>query len=700
MEDNQNKNTSTTPEAGSSKRSRKLSAIMFTDMVGYSALTQKNETLAIDLLEEHRRILRPLFPKHGGKEVETAGDAFFVEFSSALEAVNCAIEIQEILFTRNAELESEKHIILRIGLHVGDVVHVDSHVHGDGVNIAARIEPFSKPGGICLSEDVVRQIENKIELPLQKIPKANLKNIKSSIGIYHVILPWQEKLEQKNKSISSKFVKKNVFSYLIALIVLITAALLIRNFMQTQTSKENKNRIAVLPLVNISENEQDDYFADGMTEELISQLAKISGLNVIARTSVLKYKNTELNIKEIGEELNVGSLLEGSVRKVSDKARISIQLIDVKTQEHLWSEEYDRQLNNIFAIQSEIALKIASELKIQLFANEKQQIAKMGTENLEAYKSYLLGKFYFNKKNKNSIFKGLEYFQDAIKTDPSYALAYVGIADCYALIGGAGYSTMSRDSIVHNAMEAVNKALDLDDTLAEAYNSLAYIYFRLEWDWESAEKNFKKAIELKPGYAMAYERYAFYLALFKRFDEALPLMLHAQDLDPLSASVSTGVGRIYHFSQQYDKAIEQYKKILEMNPNFAEAVFALGLSYMQKQMYDEAISELKRAVKLSHNRNIIVAALGSAYAINGMTKEATNILNNFRNEQSENPDAYFYATIVNGALGNTDEAIESLYKAYDNHFGLIVYLNVEALLDPLRAEPKFIALLKKIGLEE
>ena len=681
------------------KRSRKLSAIMFTDMVGYSALTQTNESLALDLLEEHRRILRPLFPKYGGNEVETAGDAFFVEFKSALEAVRCAIEIQESLFKRNANLESEKHIILRIGLHVGDVVHMDSHVHGDGVNIAARLEPLSKPGGICLSEDVVRQIQNKIDFPLQKLPKAKLKNIKSRIEVFRVVLPWEEKLEL-NKPTLSKSKKQQILMYSGAILVLMIAFLLIWNFMQTPANNENKSRIAVLPLINISANSSDEYFADGMTEELISQLAKISGLNVIARTSVIKYKNTEMNINEIGKELNVGTILEGSVRKISDNARIAVQLINVETQEHLWTEEYDRKLNNIFAIQSEIALRIANELKVQLLSIEKQQIGKKGTGNAAAYKSYLLGKFHFNKKNEKSIFKGLEYFQVAIKLDPGYALAYVGIADCYALIGGAGYGSMPRNTTVIKAMDAVNKALDLDETLAEAYSSLAYINFRLEWDWEKAEKNFKKAIELKPGFAEAYERYAFYLALFRRFDEALPLMLHAQELDPLSASVSTGVGRIYHFSRQFDKAINQFNKILEINPDHAEAVFGRGLSYMLNQRYDEAISELKRAVNLSNGRKIIIAALGRAYVISGRKKDAINILNDLLSQQNEDPEAYFAAAILNASLGNKDEAIASLYKSYKEHFGLNVYLNVEPLLDPLRSEPKFIDLLKKMGLDK
>ena len=673
---------------------------MFTDMVGYSAVTQKNESLAIDLLIEHRELLRPIFLKHTGKEVETVGDAFFVEFKSALEAVHCAIEIQKILFERNAKLDFEKHITLRIGLHVCDVIHIDKHVHGDGVNIAARLEPLSQPGGICISGDVARQIQNKIELPLKKLPHEKLKNIQSVVDVYHVILPWAKKQEVKNKYFLSEIVNKKTLIYAVTVIALLLVFLFLWNRMQTTPVKERNDRIAVLPLNNISAISDDDYFADGLTEELISQLANISGLNVIARTSVMKYKHTEMNIEEIGNELDVGTILQGSVRIAAEKARINVQLIDAKTQQLLWSEDYDRELKDIFAIQSDIALRIARALKIQLVAIEKQQIEKMGTGNTEAYRLYLLGRFYLNKRIEKSIFKSLEYFQDAIKSDPDYALAYVGIADCYTLIGGAGYGSLPQDEVILKAKDAVNKALALDESLANAYNSQAYINFRLEWNWEEAEQNFKKAIKLKPGYAKAYERYAFFLALLGRLGEALSLMQRAQDLDPLSVSVGTGVGRIYHFSRQTDKAIEQFKKTLEIAPDYAETVFALGLSYEQKKMYKEAISELKRAINLSNGRPIIVAALGSVYAASGLRSEALNIYNDLVSQQSDNNISPFYAAIVSGALGNTNDGIDALYKAYDEHFGLLVYINTEPLLDPFRSDPKFIQLLKMVGFEQ
>jgi TolB-like protein/Flp pilus assembly protein TadD len=577
------------------------------------------------------------------------------------------------------------------------VIQVGQHVHGDGVNIAARLEPLSKPGGICLSEDVARQVQNKIDYPVSKIGVEKLKNIQSPINVYRIVLPWEEKEGLKDKKVFKK-IKKQRFSILMAILLsMVVAFLLIKEMIGENPLYSSTNRIAVLPLVNISDNSESEYFADGMTEELISQLTKISGLNVIARTSVMKYKDTKLDIEEIGRELNVNTILRGSVRHASDKAKIVVRLIDVDTQENLWTMDYDRELKDIFTIQTDIALKVANELRIQLIHEEKQQIEKTGTENIGAYKSYLLGKFYLNKRNESSILKGLDYFKEATSLDPEYVLAYVGIADCYTLMGGAGYGSLPLDLVIEKAKNAVKKALELDDMLAEAYNAQAYIKFRLEWDWEGAEKNFKKAIELKPGYANAYEKYAFFLALLGRFNEALPRMLHAHEMDPLSSSVSTGVGRIYHLSGQHDKAISQYKKTLEMDSTYVEALFALGLSYEQKKMYDEAISVLNRAIKLSNARPIIVTALGGVYVKSGRREEAKRLLNDLKEREKEEGISTFSAALLNAALGNMEPALDDLYQAYDEHFGLLVYINVEPQLDPFRNEPRFKELLKKMN---
>ena len=687
-------------QTGSSGGQRKLAAIMFTDMVGYSALAQENESLSIELLEVHRQLLRPIFGRHSGKEIETIGDAFFVEFNSALGAVNCAIEIQNKMFERNKKVESNRRIELRIGLHVGDVIHIGKHVHGDGVNIAARLEPLSTVGGICISEDVYRQVHNKIAFPLAKQGTKNLKNIKAPVEVYSIILPWDKNQQQSKKSISLRpSTKRNIISFVLVIIAVL-AVLLIKNIFDDLPTGARNNRIAVLPIVNISETSEDDYFADGMTEELISQLAKISGLNVIARTSVMKYKNAGMNIEEIGNELDVATILEGSVRMSSNKTRITMQLIDVNTQEHLWAQEYDRELKDIFSIQSDIALRIANEMKVQLLTSEKQQIEKMGTENAEAYRLYLLGKQQLNQRTGESIQKGLSYFQNAIELDPTFALAHVGVADCYTLIGGAGYGSFPREKAVDLAKNAINTALQLDETLAEAYNSLAYLKFRVEWDWKDAESNFKRAIELKPGYASAYEKYALYLAVLGRYDEALPLMNRAFELDPLSASVSTGIGRIYHFSHQFDKAIEQYNKTLEMNPDYVEAVFALGLSYSHSKRYDQAISVLKKALELSNGRLIILSSLANAYAKNDMREEALKIKDDLIMLQKEKYISPFYFALIDTPLGNIDAAVDSLYKSYDEHFGILVYLKASPFYEDLKSEPRFIKLTQMIGLEK
>ena len=687
-------------ESENSKRHRKLSAIMFTDMVGYSAMAQKNESLAIELLEKHRQLLRPLFQKHSGNEIETIGDAFFVEFNSAFEAVSCAVEIQNTLQERNLKTDPGKQIIIRIGLHVGDVVHIGKYVHGDGVNIAARLEPLSKPGGICLSEDVVRQIKNKIDLPVRNMGPQKLKNIESIVDVYCIEFPWESKSLKKPKLPFDRILqKRNVITFSLILIAVIAVIFILKNF-QLSSITEFNNRIAVLPLVNISQNSEDDYFADGMTEELISQLAKIGGLNVIARTSVLKYKNTNMNINEIGRELDVGTILEGSVRKASNVARVTVQLIDVDTQEHLWAEEYDRELKDIFKMQSDIALRIATELKIQLGATEKQQIEKNGTSSAEAYRLYLLGKQKLNERTGESIQNGLSYFQDAIELDPEFALAYVGIADCYTLIAGAEFGSLPLEKAIGLAKDAINNALQLDNTLAEAYNALAYLEFRLEWDWKAAENNFKKAIELKPGYASAYERYALYLALLGRYDEALPLMLRANELDPLSASVSTGIGRIYHFSGQYNKAIEQYKKTLKMYPDYAEALFALGLSYSYSKRYELAIPTLQKALELSNGRLVIQVALARAYTGSGNNEEALKIRENLIQQQQNRHISPYYFAMMDAAMGNKDAALDSLYKSYKEHFGILVYLKASPFFNDLQSEPRFIELLRMIGLED
>jgi TolB-like protein/Tfp pilus assembly protein PilF len=666
-------------------------------------VTQENENLALELLESHRNILRPIFVKYSGREIETAGDSFFVEFSSAVDAAKCAIEIQTALLKRNVMVESEKQIKLRIGLHIGDVVQVGKHVHGDGVNIAARIEPLATPEGICLSEDFARAVRNKLEFPIVKKNEAKLKNISVPMDIYCIQLPWVKEgdLEKVDTKIVKTFVKKTGW-YALSIILLVAVTLSIMLIFDWDYNENTgQNRIAVLPFVNISKGIEDDYFADGITEEIISNLAKISGLDVIARTSIMKYKDTNLDVSEIGDELNVSTILEGSVRKSDNKTRITVQLVDASTQRHLWAEDYDRELRDIFKIQSEIAMRVAEELKVQLLTNEKEQIVKVGTESPDAYRNYLLGNYYLNKRTGEDLGRSMEYFEIAIRLDPNFAHAYAGLANCYTLMGGAAYGDISREEASEKAKTSVLNALEIDETLSEALTSSAYIKFRFDWDWNEAEKDFRKAIKFKPSYAAAHEWLGLLLTVLGRYDDALKEMKRAYELDPLSASISTGIGRILDFSGRHDEAVKIYNKTLEMYPDYAEAHFALAMSLTMTRDLAEALNAIDKAIEYSHGRLVMITQKGMIYGFAGERRKALEVLNEL--EKLSYPDRvspWLNLSIYLG-LEDEDKFFEFANQAYEQRDPLMVYFNVLAEFDPkIRKDSRFNDILKKMNLVE
>ena len=372
---------------------------MFTDVVGYTSLTQKNEALALKLLQDHERLLRPIFRKHNGREVKTIGDSFLVEFASALEAVECANEVQNSMRELNSTLKPEGRILLRIGIHVGDVVHSRGDVYGDAVNVASRLESLAEPGCICISQQVYDHVRDKSDVAAVYIGKQLLKNVDLPVDTYRVVLPWEEKPPPVTPATSS-------------------------------------HRVAILPLVNISPDPNDEYFSDGMTEELISAVSKVGDLRVISRTSVMKYKGAGKTVGEIARELNVGAVLEGSVRKAGARLRITMQLIDVRNDEHLWSQSYDRNLDDVFEIQSDIAKRVAEALEVHLLAKDRQRIEKKATESIEAYTIYLKGLHYRGERTEEGLRKAIRYFEEALLKDSRFALAYQGMADWTAALAG------------------------------------------------------------------------------------------------------------------------------------------------------------------------------------------------------------------------------------------------------------------------
>ena len=552
-----------------------LAAIMFTDLVGYSELSQENEELAVELLERHRKIVREILPEHGGNEIKTIGDAFLIEFSSSIRAVKCAAEIQSRFFSYNNLQNKEKQIQLRIGIHLGDIMQDGDDIIGDGVNIASRIEPKAKSGGICISGQIYDQVFNKVDFSFEELKDVNLKNIQQNIRLYHILLPWEKRASQptsepKTKSSS----KKSSMPVLVigGIIGVIAVAALI--FMNIKPSLDGDgNSIAVLPFENMSADKDNEYFSDGMTEEILNSLAQIKELRVISRTSVFTYKErTDVGIAKIGRELDVSHVLEGSVRKSGNKVRITAQLIRSKDDTHLWSQTYDRSLDDIFQVQTEISEAIAQQMKIKLIGatvTERRGI----TNKPEALELYMQARYEMNKMSEKSLHKAIQLFKDAIAIDPEYALANSGIADCYIAMEEVNHFKYYKSDDIENYSNAKSyskKALEIEPELGEALAVVARIKHVLDKDYPEAERLFNNAIELSPDHPTSYDWYGGLLA-WRLNDNLKARAMHkkALKLDPLSPSINASAGIFYlQRLKDDDSAYYFLNKAFQLEPNY------------------------------------------------------------------------------------------------------------------------------------
>jgi len=667
---------------------------MFTDMVGYSALTQKNEALALTLLGEHRRILRDIFARHHGHEVEAVGDGFFVEFASSLDCVRCAVEIQQALFSRNAGVDAGERINVRIGLHVGDVVHMGKHVHGDGVNIAARIEPLAPPGGICLSEDLARQVGNKIDVPLAEVGRTRLKNITMPVNIYRVVLPWGPQTTPTISRLAGNLRSRKTLigaatAVLIALTILITV-------ITNHSASGREQFLAVLPFKSMDAHEGSDYFSDGITEDVITQLSRIGRFRITSRTSIMPYKNTQKSLRDIAGELRVHYVLEGSVRRAGDSIRIVAQLIDASTDAHIWSETYDQEFTNIFSIQSDVAKKIAATLNTTLSPTETERIESRPTADLEAYDLYLKGRFHWNKRSPADLHKSVVHFQQAIQRDTMYASAFAGLADAFILLGD--FTELRPADAYPKAKAMAEKAIRLDPSLAEAHTSLAYAVMHYDWDWTKATREFNRAIELSPKSAQAHCWYALLQTVLGRSDDAMLSIGKAQELDPFSAVVRTDIGLALYFLGKYDVAQEQVRKAIELDPVFATAHMLEAALNEQKHAYENAVVKFSQLSAVSYGHPASVAALAHAYAIAGRRDDAENMLEVLQQTSDDRYVAPYWIAAVYAGLHQPDRAFEWLAKAYTDRDGLLVFLPVDPRFGGLRSDRRFVEILRKMNL--
>ncbi|MEE9568621.1 MAG: tetratricopeptide repeat protein, partial [Candidatus Binatia bacterium] len=456
--------------------------------------------------------------------------------------------------------------------------------------------------------------------------------------------------------------------------------------------------LAVLPLKNLMRDPEQDYFVEGMHAAMITDLSKIGSLKVISRTSVMPYNNTKKSVPEIARELGVDAVVEGSVLRAGDRVRITAQLIEAATDRHLWADSYERDLSDVLGLQSEVARAIADEIKIKLTLQEQSRLASSRSVNPQAHEAYLRGRYDWNKKTESGFKKAIEYFQQAVEIDPVHAPAYAGLADSYNML--AAESILPPKEAYAMAKAAAVKALEIDDTLGEAHVSLASIMENYDWNWAGAEREYQRAIKLNPGYPTAHEWYASFLRNMGQHDEAITEIKQAQALDPLSLPINATFGRILISAGLYDQAIDQHREAAKLYPKHATSHHVLGKAYLRKGMYEEAIAEFQMARRLFGDKPELVWGLGHAYTGAGKRTEALQMLRQLKEMSNRGYVPSFYIALLYVALGENDQALTWLEKAYEEHHPNMVWLKMDPCLDPLRSAPRFQSLLRRMNFPE
>ncbi len=632
---------------------RQLAAIMFTDIVGYSALMSKDEKGAMDVLEKSRTIHKTAIERHNGTFIKEIGDGTLSVFQSSVDAVNCAIEIQGACCT-------EKEFQVRIGIHTGDVIFRDNDVFGDGVNIASRIESSGEPGGIYFSEKVYDDLRNKSDIRAMFAGEKMLKNIDYPVKVYAI--------ESESRQIILNPYKKRT------------------------------NSIAVLPFKNMSSDPEQEYFCEGIAEELINALTRISSLKVVARMSSFAFKNQSVDIREIGRKLNVEMLVEGSIRKAGNRLRITAQLVKVEDGYHLWSEKYDRELEDVFAIQDEITSQIVDKLKTTLNTSLKWATVNQ-PDNFAAYDLYLKGRYCINKFLPEFTHQAIAYYNKALEEDPLFTLAYTSLAEAYTLLS-TGFNILPTREAMPKAREAARKALELDPGQAEAYVSLGLVSMFYDYDRHATYRYFTMALELNPNSANAHLWTELYWSFMEgRFDRSMEAILKAHELDPMNKLIKIRIGYPLIYMRDFEGALKYYKNLVQGEKDFPMGHHCLMEAYAMKKMYKEAFEEGKKMLETGGKTIANLEVLGTYYALAGKINEANKILGDLIERSKEGYVSSFWVGSIFHGLGETDKAFEWFNKAFEARDGSLLYLTTTPPFDSIRSDPRFKKLLYKMGLE-
>ncbi len=682
-------------------RSRQLAAIMFTDIEGYTTLMQQNEEKAIQTRDKHRSIFNSITEKHQGRILQYYGDGTLSIFDSAIDAVKCGIEMQ-LGFQENPPVP------VRIGIHTGDIILSEEEIIGDGVNVASRIESLAVQGSVFISEKVYEEIKNQESIKTSFLKTFKLKNVEKPIDVYAIsnaglVVPKPEDIVGKTDMEHSSPLKKSKETgprikkkvLLTSLIVALTAAIIIA-FLKFGTngidsSEIQERSIAVLAFENMSGDPNQEYFSDGISEEILNSLANMKELKVAGRTSAFSFKGTKDDIPTIGKKLNVAMVLEGSVRKTGNRVRITAQLINVEDGFRLWSDIYDMKMEDIFAVQEDIANRIAEKLKLQV---QMSTTGEGGTDNLEAYELFLKG-IYFHSKDFLSAKKAMESFQKAVELDTEYARSYALIAEMYIVY--AGYGLMPPTEAYANARTAAQKAISLNEQEPRAHKALAYVYFTSDWNWDAALSEYNKAVE----YGLPVpDQFITYYDIFinKDYDHAVNASEQMVARDPLNITSHWHLGLMNYFSGRFEEALVSFEKTLEIDPNFSEGHHWKGsiLGYLGK--YDEAIHSLERALEITEGQGPANFDLLVVKIQMGKEDEVLQTLHDWENSDDHiNPmdPAMLYAL-----LDMHDKAIFWLEESYRERAIMTVSLKFHWIWDSIRDDPRFIDIYERMNFPE
>jgi len=637
---------------------RSLAAIMFADMVGYTKLMQQNESQAKILRDRQRNVVDKSIAINNGKVMQYYGDGTLSMFSSAIKAVEAAQEIQE-------ELRNDPKVPLRIGIHIGDVVHDNEGVFGDAVNIAARVQSLSIAGGVMISGKVFEEIKNHPGIKVEAFGEHDLKNVFNPVSIF---------------ALANEGLKIPEQSYV------------------KEITGSHKNSVAVLPFANFSANPENEYFSDGITEEIINALVKLDRLQVPSRTSVFAYKNTQKDIREIGKELNVATVLEGSVRRENNNIRVTAQLINTDDGFHIWSENFDGEAKDIFKVQDEISQKIAEKLESNFEFSAKGTLYKASTDSIVAYNHYLQGLYYWNKRTPEATQKAIKCYEKAIKKCKTYTKAYSGLANCYSFLGVIGH--LNGTEAFMKAEKFAHKALELSDSRGESFISLGYVDLFYKWNFDSAEANFRKAITMEPSNEEARLALATYYQIIGDLDKMLHHTKAAVTIAPISLPILLQEGHANWLSGNYEKAKGIFKKIIELDPLFRSALEGLALVYVSEEKYEEALTTIKKYLQLIDIKYKGGTQLGYIAALKGDIKLAKENLEIIRKRGKANPDLNLSLdfAVIYAALGDNDKAFKYLNKAVEEKLGAVLFIKTMPPLDRLESDPRYNELLEKIGL--